>query len=1106
MQQSFLKSLVFAVIATFVATFSPLAHAQGLVSSGITGSLSDDTGKAIAGATVTAVHTPTNTTYTAITSPSGRFQFSGLRVGGPYLVTGTTTGYVVGSSSDNYVALGEPTEVTLQARSETLQLEKFVVTSEVNALDAGATGAGSVLDNRRIMNQPTSTRSFADMIKTNPFASIRNGQQISALGMNNRYNSISIDGARQNDQFGLSSTGLVSLKNPFSIDALENFSVQIVPYDVTQSGSAGATINAVSKSGTNEFHGSAYYLYTSDKWQGADIYGTTIGQRTVPQIERTWGATLGGPIIKNKLFFFLNYEKVSNPSGGIPIAGFNPDASVVSALTAQYASLPGSPNFGTFGGATANLQEDEKKLAKIDWQITNNHRLTVRYSETIGNQPFFPEFRQTGQPSGFPSLSPAPSFVNGVTTTEAKYYNLAINEKLWASQLFSSWTPNFKTELAFSKNNTDSLRSTPVLLPEIVLLGVPGISSATGAAVTTNTALLLGTDYSSMGNGLITDMTAFSGNGSYTWRNFTFKAGFDHEATDFENLFRNGSYGRFVYNYVPGFNLGTAAPIAFVRNVATSGYPATDVSTLETTGYFAQAKWEPNRRLNITAGLRYDVLGSPIDPPYNPAFAAAFGVRNDATIDGSDQLAPRVSFNYAVDEGRKIQVRGGLGVFLGRVPWVWLSNSYGNAGFGRFNRTITSGAMPTLNQYLGGTYTDTDPAFKFDPANPFGVTNQTTGGGDVAFIKPGLKLPSNLRGNLAVDFKLPFLDSKFTIEYIHNDVMKAIFYDQINLVPGGQGADGRTYFRRYTNATNPTLIPLGSTGGLVNTYNTSFSRVFRFGNTSVGGSDYVALSLERPLKDGWAYNLSYTRGRATEAQAGGSSTASSQWAFNIVFNQGQVEETRSDFEVRDRIQFSVTKEFNFLKRYKTSATLSYEGKSGLPYSYVYSGDLNFDGSTANDALAVPTGVGDTRFDFSGMTTPQRDAYLAYIANSELAKYAGGYAPRNSFIGPWQSRLDLHLSQEIRVVGPVRVELFADFINFGNFVDNDLFNYIDTLGSPNNSNQNVVLGNAAYGADGRIRPSVALNSDGSVVIPTGTQFLPNNTDSRWRIQAGVRLKF
>lgn len=1064
----------------------PIAlHAQGVVSSGITGSLIEADGKPVSNARITAVHIPTNTTYTAITSPAGRFSFSGLRVGGPYSVSGNAAGYVVSSQNEVYIALAESTDIVLQARSDVVQLDRFVITADANDLDAAATGAVSVLNSRVIAGIPTANRSFSDLTKTNPFVAIRSGQALTALGMNNRYNSISIDGARQNDTFGLSPTGLFSLKNPFSLDALESFSVQLTPYDGTQSGFAGASINAVSKSGTNEFHGSAYYVYTSHKWQGADIYGTTEGQRFPVSYERIVGGTLGGPIIKDKVFFFLNYEKVSNPSGGASVPGFQPDNGALSFLTGQFSGLPGSPAFGSFGGSGAALLEDEKKLAKIDWNITKDHRLTVRWSTTEGTRPQYPDYSSTGAPSAFPG-GLGVSFANGVTTLDSKYYTLPVNEEVWAAQLFSNWSPSLKTEFGFSKNNTDSLRATPVTLPEIIVLNVPGTSFATGAPVTTNTALLFGTDYSSQGNGIVASTTAFNGNASYTWKDFIFKAGFDHEESDFENLFRNGSYGRFVYMYSPTLSLANATPLGFIRNVSSSGFPGTDVSTFEQTGFFAQAKWEPNQRLNLMFVLRYDLLGQPIAPTYNPAIEAAFGMRNDGTLDGAEQLAPRVSFNYALDAERQIQLRGGIGVFLGRSPWVWMSNSYGNAGMGRGTSSLTSGAIPTLGQYLGGTFSNSNPMFAFDPENPLGVTSGTFAGGNIAFTTPDIKPPTNLRGNLAADFKLPFLDSNLTVEYIHTNVMEAFHYQNVNLVASGTGADGRTRFSGRKS--------------------TAFNVASRLGNTSAGGSDYIAFSLHRPFKDSWSYNVTYTRGRASEAQPAGSSTATSQIQFNVVFNQNTVEETRSDYEVRDRLQASITREFEFFRRYKTTATLQYEGRSGLPYSYVYSGDLNGDGYTQNDTLAVPSGANDARFDFSGMTVPQREAYLNYISSGELGAFAGSYAPRNAFIGPWQNRLNLHLSQEIKVAGPVRVEVFADFLNFGSWLNKDLFNYTETLGNPNNSNQSRVLGNASYNADGLVRPTVALNSDGSLTIPTASQFLPNNGDSRWQIMAGVRLKF
>jgi hypothetical protein len=1100
------KSILIAVLGM---AFTPLVRAQGLVSSGIAGSISDESGRAISNATVTAVHVPTNSAYTAVSGPNGRFRFSGLRVGGPYTVSAVSPGSTIAAVEDVITALGEEAEVSLIADTGVVKMEKLVVAVSTNELDPNATGAGTVVNSRGILNQPSSNRSFADIIKTNPFVSMRAFPQITALGMNNRYNSITLDGARLNDQFGLASSGLSSLKNPFSLDAIENFSVTLTPYDVTQSGFAGASINVVSKSGTNELHGSAYYLYSSSKWQGRDLSGTNANLRPAKFYERTYGFTLGGPILKDRLFFFFNFEKYDNPGSGPLEAGFKPDSNALSVINAQVSALPGKPDLGTFGKGAPTLLTDEKRLLKLDWNISRDHRLTVRYSRTEGTQPFSPNFRATGLSTPVPTGVSTTGFVNGVTSFNSNFYDLGVDEKVWASQLFSNWTPDLKTEFAFSKNDTNALRTTPVIFPEIIIRNVP-----TDTGVSTGTAMLLGTDVSSMGNGVILNEISYSGNATYNWRDVTFKTGFDREETDFNNLFRSGSYGVFVYDYSPTLNLSNDKPVGFVRGVASANFPATDVSKLEQTGYFLQAKWEPTQRFNVTLGLRYDVLGSPIAPTYNAAFSTAFeslvpGIRNDTTIDGSSRLAPRLSFNYAIDKERNIQVRGGVGVFLGRNPWVWISNSYGNAGFGRFTVPRPSATAPTLGQYLSGSFTETDSAFKFDVADPFGKTNLSanTGTSDVNFLAPDLELPTNLRGNLAVDVRVQKLDATFSIEYIHTDVMKAMFYENLNLVAAGKGADNRTYFRRRLAGAD---IPLGTaspTGTTVNTYSSGFGRALRLRNVDAGSSDYVAFILNRPFKNGWAYNVAYTRGRSIEAQPAGSSTAGSNWGFNIVFNQGTVEETRSDYEIRDRVQASISKELSYFKNYKTTVTLGYEGRTGQPYSYVYSGDLNFDGNSANDAVAVPTDANDPRFNFINMSSVQQSAYFAFLKSSGLSAYAGGYAPRNSFIGPWQNRLDLHFSQEIKVTGPVRIELFADFTNFGNWLSKDLFNYVETLNATStNSNQNRVLGNASYGADGRIIPTATIGADGTLTVPINSQFLPNNADARWRIVAGARLRF
>ncbi len=1089
--------LIGATVAASVL-LSPPAFGQAMVSSTLTGTLLDAAGKPIAGATVTAVHVPTNTTYTDVSGANGRFSFSGMRVGGPYRVSATASGYNVEPLAGVETVLGENTDVVLVAKEEVVALEKFVATASRIGLDANQTGASTVLDNYRLGLQPTTSRAFADLIKTNPFVSVRAFPQIEALGINNRYNTITLDGAKINDSFGLNGSGLFSLNNPFALDAVEQVSVSLTPYDVRQSGFAGADINVVSKSGTNEFHGSAYDIFTDQNWQGPDVSGSTIGRRS-PLKERTYGFTFGGPIWKNHLFFFTNFEKFIRDSAPTR-AAFTPDANFLSAVNTRLSQLSNIPSMGTFGGSSTSRLFDTKRLIKIDWNINADHRLAVRYSDTIGAQPNFGSFNANSfsQPVTSSAI-PNSGFTNGTTSYSSNFYTLDVKEHVWAAQLFDNWSPDLKTQFSYSSTKQDSVRNTPVNFPEIRILNVPGTSS-TGAAITGSDAFRFGTETSSMGNALKIKTQNFAGSADYSWKTLTFTVGADYEMTSYYNLFRQGSYGIFNYNNLAAFQADT--PSGFERAVVQSGLPVADISKFNETGAFGQIKWEPNSRFNATLGLRVDFIGSPIAPPENAVFKNAFGITNAGTVDGTTNPAPRVGFNYALDQQRNTQIRGGAGVFLGRNPWVWISNSYGNFGISRFT-VLATGAPnpvpPTLAQYLAGTYPgSTDSAYKFDPANPVGTSSGSALAGTaqvINLIKPGLKLPTISRWNLAVDRKVPFLDATASVEWIETRQLDALFVDNMNLKPTTVGADGRQRFA-------------GSAGTQAGALVQGFGNVIRTRNVGAGKSDYVALTLDRPFKHGWAYTVSLTHGRATEAQTLNSSTANSQWQFNSVFNQNKVEVSRSDYEIRDRVQVIVSRQFKIARDFVTTISLYYEGRTGQPYSFVYSNDLNNDGFSGNDLVAVPTGPSDPRFDFSGLTTTaQQNAYFAAIQTTGLAKYAGGYAPRNAFTTPWQNRLDLHFEQELPTYGPVKVDLFMDFMNFGSWISRRLFNYVEEINtSTSNGGQTRALGSATYTSTGLVKPTVTLDSSNNVSFPSTSTIVPNNGDSRWKVQGGIRVRF
>lgn len=1099
------KSLLALLALVVAVVLHPAAFAQGTVSSGMTGTVLDKGGQAVVGATVIATHVPTNSSYTAVTRAGGRFTFRGLPPGGPYTVTVSADGYSSETVNDVITELGREIDVNISVGSEVVKLETFKVTASTDDLDSAAAGSGSVLTNARIAAQPTAKRSIGDMARTNPLVTFRQAitdrddQMITAVGQNNRYNSILLDGARINDQFGLNASGIQSFFNPISLDTVEQFAISISPYDVRQSGFTGAAINAVTKSGTNRFSGSLYTYYTSNDMAGEDITGTSAAPITGIKpldTQKSWGATFGGPIWKDHLFFFLNYEKFQRDSVATT-PGFTPDAAQLSTINARLSAINSAVgtakavNFGTFGGPAALRTEEEKQLAKIDWRINADHRLSIRYNDSVGTLPQFGRFSTT---SAFANQLLPANTSSRATSLDSNFYTQQRTEKVWAGSVFSSWTSDLKTELRYSKTYYQQLTTTPIIYPEIRIYNVSGISNA-GAAIT-NGALIIGSEQFRHGNVIEVNTESYGAHADYFWKNFTFSAGVDREDSDFYNLFRGGSYGLFDFATIADFLADT--PNAFRRAFVVQGTPIADVSQFDITGLYAQAKWDVNPRLNVNFGVRQDFVGSGIRPPLNTTFQSAFGMRNDGVPDGVTEFSPRVGFNWALDDARTMQLRGGVGRFVGRAPWVFFSNSFSNPGVGRFEQNQTGvGTATGLVSYISSS--------AWNPASPIGIAasdGDPTARRTINLLQDKIHLPAVWRGNLAFDYKANFLGGNFTLEYVYTQQDNALFSDNLNLKPlvvtgtsgPAVGLDGRQRFNGSTAAN----------AAAANAFDGRFAEVIRVRNVSVGDSSYLTLGWDRPMKDRWAANVSITRGRSTEAQSTGQTVAVDGWTRNAVFNQNAVEESTSDFEVKNRLQLTLTREFEFFKGWKTLASLYYEGRTGNPYSFTYTNDLNNDGVTGNDLVYVPTGTNDSKVDFSAMTAAQADAYMAFINSSDLGQFKGTFAPRNSFNLPWQNRLDIRLSQRIPIYKPAEVELFADFINFGYWLSRDTFGYVEELGNNNGVYARRLLGNASYATDGRVRPAApTLNSNGQFAPSDATI---NALASRWRIQVGAKIRF
>jgi len=1084
MQKSFIRSLVIAAVTALSVMLSPSASAQ-VVTSGITGTVMGADGKAAPGATVTAVYTPTNTAYKAVTNAAGRYSFRSLPAGGPYTLTTTVDGYNAYSQEGIYTEIGTDANMDIVLKSDTLNLEKLTITGESNDLDASTSGINNIFTREQIELKPTTQRSFADLVSASPLITLRSlsgdreEAQITTLGQNNRYNSIMIDGDRINDQFGLNATGLASFFNPIALDTVEQFNAQPVTYDVRYSGFTGATINFVTKSGTNDFHGTAYYIFSGDHLAGLQMQGPDArtlvqsGTKVIPHLEKpTYGFTLGGPIWKDHLWFFLGYEKLKRTgapnSAGLPVV----DATDLATINARVAQIT-KVNYGALGGNANTVADEEKKLAKITWQIMPGQRLNVRYSTTEGQVPQFGSFTTTSTGTGL-NVSPA-SIVGGATTAfDSHFYAQTRKEKTLSAQLVSNWTPDLSSEIKWSHVKQDQYTPTNSIAPEIDIYGVKGVDQ--GGKAVSNGAVVLGTERFRHGNQINVDTQYYSAVADYVNGNFTYSAGFDVEANDYYNLFRQFSYG--VFNYASPAAFLADTPVSFQRNftdLALKGDYA-DISQYTQTGIFTKLKWDPNSRLNVTAGIRYDMASSDTKPAFNQQFLTDTGMRNDGTVDGATDISPRVGFNLALDHDRTAQIRGGFGYFVGRAPWVFWSNSYGNTGVG----TYTVNTIPTggLTGYLNNN---------FDPTIPYGTGTQTGAvRAEVDLAQDEMHMPSLWRGNLALDKKLKFLDTKISFEVVHSINEHTIFITNDNLKARGVAADGRLYF-------------FGSPGTAANAMYPAYTNIYHVRNVKAGKSTYETISWERAVKNNWGFSLAYTRGDSTEAQAAGQTTASGMWQRNAVFNQGAIETGTADFEIKDRIQATFTYKLRLFRQLVTTTQLYYEGRSGSPYSFAYSNDMNADGFSGNDLVAIPTDVNDARFDFSSLPTAQRDAMFAYLQTSGLDKYAGGYAPKNIYQQPWVNRLDLHLEQEIPLhFKDSKMNLFLNFTNFGNFISKDLFNYVERAPSTvNDVFDRKLVGNATINTTtGKITPTTWAPTD----------FLIDNVMSRWRIEVGARLAF
>ena len=666
-----------------VTLFAGMTAFAQVTTSGLSGRIADESGEPLIGAAVIAVHTPSGTQYAAVANEEGRYLINGMRSGGPYKVEISYIGMSTIEYTDITLRLGEPLELDAVMKVSN-ELDAVLVVSE-GSFDAGKTGAGASFGRGAVENTPSIDRSIYDVVQYTPQATLTKGGGISFSGTNNRYNSFQVDGAVANDAFGLASSGTNGGQtgaNPIALDAIDEIQVVVAPFDVRQSGFTGGAINAITKSGTNTVTGSAYSYINNQ-----DMIGKTPGilqdgqtrEKYAQQFTQTYGFTIGAPIIKNKLFIFASaeYKRNSSPNVYSPVNGsyngtqlksdvvlqdgtnlgniFN--ETIAAAMIDHYERNYGISDTGESFGQHQVIDQSINAMARIDWNIKDNHKFMFRYQ-----------------------------FMDAY----ADQYDASAREYMFNNSSYkqANQTHTLVAELnsRISDIVSNEFRATAVFVRDHRSIAYPGAN----ITVSDNLSVSLGTDYSSGANSVDSDVYTISDNVSIFKGNHNITVGTHNEIMRFYNVFLEGAYGSYGFSSINDFFKGSDAINAygyFYADPSLTGGETRWGATAWTAqfGLYAQDEWKPNTQFTLTYGLRMDMPMLLNKPTANPDFNASQLAADHGQYVGDVPrptvlFSPRIGFRWYADKARKSLIRGGAGLFTGRVPFVWLVNAYNNTG------------------------------------------------------------------------------------------------------------------------------------------------------------------------------------------------------------------------------------------------------------------------------------------------------------------------------------------------------------------------------------------------------------------------------------------
>ena len=939
----------------------------------------------------------------------------------PLNISGDAEGYENTRITDLYLQAGQPFRLPIMLQST----DDIVVTaSSLGGALETSTGPITALGRAEIEGVASINRDVRDLARRDPFATIdlTNSRTIEIAGNNGRLNRFSVDGIQFGDDFGLNNGGLPTSRGPVPFDAIEQFSVKVAPFDVSEGNFQGGAINVVLRSGTNRYRGNAFFTYTDDSLTGDTTRGQTLNLNFD---SKQYGAHLSGPLIRDRLFLALTYERTdeSNPFDSGPQGqGFAQPIPGLSQAQVDAVSAVATSRYGydTLGVIRSDVEQDEKFVGRLDWNISDSQRASLTYIRNVGTRA---NQRNTSTSATSPSL--------GLFSTG---YELSEEFNSGAFQLNSQWSDAFSTELrvSYRDNNRGQVAYGARTAGQITVCldgAATGVVTACSNAVP---RVIFGPDQFRHSNALNTENLGVELTARLEAGNHSFKALGSYTDLSVDNLFVPNTLGTFYFDSTADFAAGRANQLT-LANAVPSLNPddGAAIFSAQTYSFGLQDDWQVTDNLLVTIGARYDLLGDGGPPAANNNFVGRYGFSNRSTFAGRGVFQPRFGFNWEASD--RLVVRGGVGVFAGGTPNVFLSNSYSNTG--QLTNTITINRDATCNtagSLCDAALNNITNLVSFSPTvTNFLATNVASlANAPVNAIDPDLRVARQLRATLSVDYDAdlgPLGDGwLFGANLLYGNVLEGYLWTDIRSVRIGTLPDGRP---RYG------VLP-GTTGT---------NQDLLMTNSSLGRSYIGVVRLAKEWDFGLSIDASYTRSDVYDQNALTSTTASSLYNNNATLDPNVAAYGRSIYEITDQWKFNINYSTELFGDYETRFTLFGEYRTGRPYSLTMidstgtsssnrSAVIGTVGTGSTPLLYVPT-LTDSRVSFD--TAASETAFNALVSQLGLEGYRGSIVPKNSQSSPDFFKIDLHVSQELPLfVGGARLRLFADVENVLNLIDSD----------------------------------------------------------------------